>query len=450
MWPKTFKRFAKDDRGNFALTFAIGATVTIGIIGASVDFSMSSTAAKRSQQIADAVALNGAVFIKNHGYVPKSRGADTGGLPAGQYSASELGLEFNSFVEGGAEGVTVNIDYNDSAKEILVEVSGSTQTTFTRVLGKETVAFSSEAVVSYLNIEEASPASIALVLDNSGSMAWDDRIANSNGTSPAGAEVRLDGLKASVTSFQTSLSDRLGVQTAADYRTLRMGLLPYSSNTISSAVVDIDWGYIETDDINAMNASGSTNSNPPMATALEWFEDEDDVHEDEAERAQEDNPQEPLKFVILMSDGENTIGGWEFFPNDEAPVYWRYRNGRWSGVWAQWYSPVHHADYTRGDLRRDSDRLTIESCNSLKEDHNTEIFTIGYALEEGRYNTRNPSNNRSTYQVNAWTRANAENLLSSCASSDEHFIWARDSDELQAAFNRIQNAIVEELIRIKS
>ena len=446
--PKHMRRFAKDERGNFALTFAVGTTVVIGIIGASMDFSLASTATKRSQQIADAVALNGAVFIRNNGYTPTS--LEEGGVPAGRHTAADLNYKYGDFVRNGAGGVNVDVVYDDKAKEVRVAVSGQTDTTFTRVLGHDTVDFSTTATVSYMNIEDAHPASIALVLDNSGSMAWDDRIANSDGTSPAGARERIHGLKKSVKTFRRDLNKRLGPQKAKDHRVLRMGMLPYSSDTIHKGVVPMRWGYVKNSEVNAMSASGSTNSNPPMATALEWMKKEDKAHADEAKRKAEPDAREPLKFVILMSDGENTVGGWEFYPNDKAPVYWKVGPNGWSGVWAWAYNPTTHVGYERGDLRRDTDRLTLESCKALKEEENVEIFTIGYALQEGAYNMRIPSEKKKTYYVNAWTRANAWNLLQTCSSSDKHFIWAKNADELEAAFNRIQNSIVEELIRIKS
>ena len=445
----SLSRFGNDERGNMAMTFAFCITMVMGVMGAAVDFRMASTAEDRSQQIADAVALQGAVYVKNAGHVPTED--STNGVPEGDHSAAELGFEYSNFVNQGAEGVNINVDYDDNAKEVTVTVSGETNTTFTRILGRETVPFETVSVASYLEIDEAFPASIALVLDNSGSMAWDDRLALPDNTSPTDAQPRIDGLKTSVKTFTSELNGRLGDRAEGDYRTMRMGMLPYSSDTIHTRVVNMGWGFIEDSDVNVMRASGATNSSPPMATALSWMVGEDDFHEDEAEAKDKENAKDPLKFVILMSDGDNSVGGWEFYPSETAPVYWKQRdNGSWTGVWAHSYNATQHVGYTRGDLRRATDRMTLESCTAMKNTHNVEIFTIGYALEEGKYNANNPYNDKATATVNAWTKANATNLLTSCASSDKHFIWAKDADELEAAFDRIQNDIVEEIIRIKS
>ena len=448
MWPERLTdRFIRNEDGNFAAMFALTSTVIVGVIGASMDYSIATSTEKKAQNIADTVALAGAIYVMNNDEVPTNE--TEANLAPGKHTAASLGYDFGDFAMGGNGNVDINIDYDDSDKVVTVRVTGASETTFSRVLGHEKIKFTSEAQVSYMDIEDAHPASIALVLDNSGSMAWDDKIARSDGTSPPGARERIHGLKSSVKSFRRDINKRLGPQKSKNYRTLRMGMLPYSTDTISDAVVEMKWGYIKNGDVNAMAAAGSTNSNPPMATALEWMEDEDNEHEKEAKR--KDKPEkDPLKFVILMSDGENTVGGWEFYPNDEAPAYWKLDNDRWRGVWAYAYNPTYHIGYERGDLRRDTDRLTLQSCKKLKEDENTEIFTIGYALEEGHYNMRDPNDKDRTYYVNAWTRANAWNLLQTCSSSDKHFIWAENAEELEAAFDRIQNSIVEELIRIAS
>ena len=112
-----------------------------------------------------------------------------------------MGYEFKGWVEGGAQNVEVNVVYDDNAKEARVTVSGKTVPTFIQLLGQQNLAFSSEAVVSYLDIDDKHPASITLVLDNSGSMAWDDKIANDDGTSPDDAAPRIEGLEFSVNQF---------------------------------------------------------------------------------------------------------------------------------------------------------------------------------------------------------------------------------------------------------
>ena len=441
---RLFRRFKKNEDGNMAVTFAVSAVAVIGATSAAMDYSVLNNAKSRSQAIADQTALAAAIFVKNNDRPPASLAE---GVTRGSHSARNLGYEFKGWVDGGANNVNINVVYDDNAKEARVTVSGQTVPTFAQVLGKRSLTFSSESVVSYLDIDEKHPASIALVLDNSGSMGWDDKFANPNGTSPIGAEPRIDGLEFSVKKFNTDLSDRLGVEDSDGLRTIRMGMLPYSSNIVTSNKVEMDFGYITDQEVERMVPSGNTNSNPPMTKAQEWMDGENSEHRDEAVRVGEAY-REPLKFVIFMSDGQNTLGAYEFLADDTAPVYWRQNsNGSWSGIYAHSYN--NQFGYIRGHLRRDTDRLTIETCNTLKS-QGTEIFTIGYALEVGYYNANNPWNKYSQAYVNLWNQTNAYNLLQSCASKEENFVRAGDNDELEAAFDTIQNAIVKELIRIKS
>ena len=437
-------RFRKNEDGNMAITFALSAVTAIGVMGAAMDFTVLSNAEARSQAIADQMALAAAIFVKNNDRPPETFSE---GFTEGTHTAQALGYDFKGWVEGGPGSVNISVVYDDNAKEARVSVRGKTVSSFVQLLGKPRLDFSSESVVSYLDIDEKHPASIALVLDNSGSMGWDDRFANPNGTSPIGASPRIDGLEFSVKKFTSDLSDRLGVEDSDGVRTIRMGMLPYSSNIVTDNRVEMDFGYITDDEVDDMFPSGNTNSNPPMAEARGWMDDENDEHRTEAERVDEAY-REPLKFIIFMSDGQNTLGTYEFIADDTAPVFWRQNsNGTWSGIYATDYN--NQFGYTQGHLRRDSDRLTIESCEALKAE-GAEIFTIGYALDVGYYNANNPWNRFSRAYVNLWNQTNAYNLLRTCASKPENFVRAGDNNELEAAFDTIQNAIVKELIRIKS
>jgi len=439
-----FRRFRKNEDGNMAITFAVSAVAVIGAMGAAMDYSVLSNAQSRGQAIADQTALAAAIFIKNNDRPPETFAE---GLVEGTHTAHSLGYDFKGWVEGGSNNVSVNVTYDDNAKEARVTVSGQTVPSFIQLLGKTRLDFSSESIVSYLDIDEKHPASIALVLDNSGSMGWDDKFANPNGSSPDNAHPRIDGLEFSVKKFNADLESRLGTEDIDGLRTIRMGMLPYSSNIVTDNSVPMDFGYIDDEDVEDMEPDGNTNSNPPMAEAKIWMDGENQDHRDEAERVGEAY-REPLKFIVFMSDGQNTLGSYEFLADDTAPVYWRQNsNGSWSGIWATSYNNQY--GYTRGHLRRDSDRLTIESCDILKA-QGTQIFTIGYALEVGHYNANISSSPNSTAYVNLWNQTNAYNLLQSCASKEENFVRAGDNEELEAAFDSIQNAIVKELIRIKS
>ena len=449
-----FKRFLKDESGNMALTFAISAVAVIGAMGAAMDFSTRSSAKLHSQGIADQIALAAAIYVKDNDFIPDDL---TEGYTEGTHSAASLGFEFKGWVDGGADNVAVDIRYDDTEKEAVVTVSGATIPTFMQVLGQHDLSFAATSTVSYLEVDEAQPASIIMVMDNSGSMRWDDRLLNDDGTRPANSGPRIDRLKSAVTNFRTRLQSRIGNQTTAEgVRVLRTGLVPYNDQIITSLSANTDkvyWGFegINQGQVSSMQARGGTNSNPPMQLAKQLLNMENDEHEDEADRTNTDY-REPLKFVVFMTDGQNTTGNFAVIPG-ETGQYYGFNTGqipnRRTGVWyvTDREDIANAYNFTEGYFGRQSDLDTIAECQAMHAE-GVEIFTIGFALEPGDYyDETNPSQPRT---VSFTTQAISHSVLSGCASEPDNFIIAGQQNDLQSAFNTIQNAIVKELIRIKS
>ncbi len=441
-----FKRFKNDENGNMALTFAISAVAVIGAMGAAMDFSTRSSAQLHSQGIADQIALAAAIHVKDNDFIPDSLEV---GYTEGTHSAASLGFKYKGWVDGGAENVNVNIRYDDTNKEAVVTVSGATIPTFMQVLGQHDLGFSATSTVSYLEVDEAQPASIVMVMDNSGSMRWDDRLLNADGTRPGNSRPRIDRLKTAVTNFRTRLQSRIGEQTTSEgVRVLRTGLIPYNDQIITTLSANTDriyWGFdgINQAQVDTMNAQGGTNSNPPMHLANQLLDMEDDKHRDEADRTDTDY-REPLKFVVFMTDGQNTTGNFIVVPGNTGRYYGQI-DGRWFVTTR--HSTAVFYNFTEGDLTLDSDSETLNACTSMKNE-GVKIFTIGFALDPGfYYNQDNPNQPK---EVTNGVQAAAYGLLSQCASDEDNFIIAGENNDLQSAFNSIQNAIVKELIRIKS
>jgi len=459
-------KLKRDESGTMALSWAVSLAVMLGVIGAAVDFSLLSSAKAKSQTIADTTALSAAIYVKTHGRPPSAddNSSTHDGLTEGDHTATSLGYGFKNFVIDGSDGVNVNIHYDDAAKEVTTTVTGETLPFLVQLLGVTDLPFQAQTVVSYLEIEEAFPASIALVLDNSGSMAWDDRFALSSGLSPAGARPRITGLEEAVDEFMSDLDSRLGPQNnAATYSVLRTGMLPYNDAIIPAATttnprggqVAMDWGRIEMGDITAMEAEGATNSSPPMTEAWTWLQNEvgvDSAHYAEAQ-AHGKTPRDPLRFVIFMTDGQNTTGNLLFIEDDSTNRFYAFKSlfGRSPRWWVSRNRPFD-SDFKEGRLQLASDQETLDACTEMHNETNpVKIFSIGYALQPGLYNANNPSDDTDVQEVTVGMQATAHALLTGCATDQETmFIEADDIDQLKAAFDEIQNAIVEELIRIKS
>ena len=314
------QRLKRDERGVAALSWALSLTAVIGAMGAALDFAMLTSADSRSQTIADTTALAAAIYVKNFEELPKSRDA---GL-IGEYTAQELGYDFRNWVIDGAEGVTVNVTYDNVKREATATVQGYTNPTLMQILGFNELKFHAQTVVKYFEKDIQDPASVVLVLDNSGSMAFDDLPIDSNGNAPAEAERRMDGLKRGAKNFMKILDDNVGPQLAsnADPRVLRTGMMAFDGQIISSRTVPMQWGVISDSNIDSMSPVGSTNSAPPLVAANTWLNvNEPPVH------ALETPGKTPLKFVILMTDGKNA-GNLEWVDRVGTETWRRYVTGR--------------------------------------------------------------------------------------------------------------------------
>lgn len=375
------------------------------------------------------------------------------------------------------------------------------------------------------------PASIVLVMDNSGSMHFDDQPLL-DGIAPNNAVVRIDGLKSSAKAFMAQLDSLVGPQVASPDvpRVLRTGMITFDSSDRVDA--PMEWGVVGDDVIDNMQPRGGTNSSVPLDRAAKWLSgnsntDEPKVHEDENPHAS------PLKYLILMTDGRNTSGTEQWVERDGTQNWraWvqtgshlefideleivnafvpggscRITSGHpfafytytysWGGVFAakttqrveckkqvevpefgyvymqQTDQPTEPGNWEEGEFDLTSNINARAECDQLHAD-GVEVFTIGFALEPGQYETNAWANQASCNYTpfaptNTLVRSGcatvpaydpvetaknsniAKGLLQYCASKDENFLTADDTTALDAAFKRIGNTIVKEIVRIDS
>jgi len=510
----TLKRYSRDEEGAFSIIWGVSAIAFLAVMGAALDFTLLSSANSRAQSVADTAALAAAIYVRDHGEIPENRNE---GL-IGSYSATELGYNFKNWVIDGGNGVSINVVYDETNKEAIVTASGSTRPLFMQMFGHEKLDFSSETVVKFEEKEPLDPASIVLVMDNSGSMHFDD-LPLDNGVAPTEANVRMDGLKSSANAFMNQLDTLVGPQVESDDtpRVLRTGMITFDTAPREDA--PMAWGVVGEDKINNMQPRGGTDSSLPLGTASDWltgpnYTDEPQVHDRENPGA------DPLKYLILMTDGRNTAGtqqwvaregtqNWRaflqaddftvvaaFVPGGQCRVrggysFQRYRYEREDGsVFNNFTSlrvecrifeyeyrqqtdePTEAGDWEEGEFDLSSNIQARRECDELHA-AGVEIFTIGFALEPGQYETNTwATNHMCNYTPFAPTNALnlpgcapvaaynrdtavrnsniAEGLLQYCANKDENFISADDTAALTAAFEKIGNTIVKEIIRIDS
>ncbi len=469
-------RFKRNEDGQMALMMAVSAVAVISVMGAAIDFSVVSNADSKAQTIADSSALTAAIHVKNNGAPPTSKSE---GL-LGSYTAGELGYNISDWVRNGASGVNVDVRYDNVLKEVNVIVTGETKPAFAQVMGHQTLPFKAKSIVKYSDVELKDPASIALVLDGSGSMAWDDVVDNdptndeteSVSTVP-GAKSRNESLKSAAKLFM----DKLEVieNSNTNQRILRTGMYVYHSSYDSSGSQKLSWGALDTgrnSKLNKLRKSGGTNSYAALKKAREDMTNENNVHLNEHGNGS------PLKYVILMTDGVNsetskscidkplgTHDHWEgwVWNNSKKESQKRVSESRFAPKYGWgWQKKTVTNDDTIKECTSQSSRdaSTIAECQTLAN-QGTKIFTIGYGLEPGHYHMRSTRWNDQTienagsvkegYHVHLPQRLTdrAYSMLQTCAEiSGGEFVAAKDAAELTAAFETIGTSIVNEVIRV--
>ena len=452
---RLFRGYRDDAEGATAITFALGLTAMLLAMGTGIDFAMVSKKQAQAQDLADRVGLSAAVYVKNNTIGSSPKNKDEGLMDGVVYKVSEIGDE--RFKIGDSDA-TVVVDYEPD--EAVVTVQGSVPTTFMSLAGIQKTDYAAKAVIKY-HQTGVKPASVMLVLDNSGSMQWMDTPleidVNNNISTPAGSQRRIDGLRNATRTLNTAISGLAPSNELNDV--VRMAMIPYDSDTIDSGRHRFAWGTIPNGKIQSMRPGGLTNSAPPMEAAVTELALEDAAH------LQKSNAN-PLKFAIFMTDGVNTIFTTEAFiprvggPIWEAEVCDKYRGTfclkeyfaadtqpsgtQYDGDW--W---VGDTTWTQGDYRNDTDSGTLSSCTALKNS-GVEVFAVGFATQAGFYESSRNGNGQinGISQVSELDSARIHSFLRQCASSTENYMIADSSLTLNAVFQKIGQTIQKRAIYV--
>ena len=154
-----FARFLRDHRGSIAPMLAIVAVPLISGVGVAVDYSRANAAKAQFQAALDSTAL---MLSKN----------------ATNLSAADLQAQatkyFNAlFINTQAQNVTVTTSYASAGgSKVVLSGSASLPTNFLGLLGYSQLTINASATATWGNTRLR----VALVLDNTGSMAQDDKM----------------------------------------------------------------------------------------------------------------------------------------------------------------------------------------------------------------------------------------------------------------------------------
>lgn len=339
------RRWVGDTSGNVAMMFGLCILPLMIAIGAGIDLSNQSRVQQKLAGTVDAIALASAREYR-----------DT----ANRESISQQFLEAN--LEGdygpGVEITGLNVDFDDDAEAVTVTLTARLPTLMLGVAGIDTLDLTARSMVSYEG-HVAAPVSLGLVLDVSGSMAWNGKI---------------DTLK----DASTHLLDKLAAADP-DGVYVRTGLVTY--NTGLRDVETMDWGIDHTRPlIQTLYAQGGTASTPGVSAVGGWLQGNNEQAHHQQQEVHDGEEFELHRFMIFMTDGDNN--------------------------------------------RRSDDVVTRNHCDRLKDD-GIEIFAVAFdAPWRGR------------------------ELLEYCASSEEHYFDAQDSQEFLSAFEEIGDRIEAAFLRI--
>jgi Flp pilus assembly protein TadG len=144
--------------GNVTLTFALVLVPIVGLVGAAVDYSRADAARSALQAALDSTALmlSKEAPTMNTADIPKK---------AGDYFKAV-------YNKPGAPDIQLTTSYNASSSSLVLSGAGSVDTTFSRVIGHKQMGIGASTTVKW----GMTKLRVALALDNTGSMASDNKM----------------------------------------------------------------------------------------------------------------------------------------------------------------------------------------------------------------------------------------------------------------------------------
>ncbi|TCR70598.1 pilus assembly protein [Bosea sp. BK604] len=233
-------RFGKDKSGNVALMFGLAIIPVLGLAGAAVDYGRASSARTALSNAIDSAALMAA-------------------RDAQKLSDADLRSRTEKWVRSTLENneratlENVTVDINRTSRTVSISAKANLPASMTKIIGEDTleVASSTQSTWGTNTIE------LALVLDNTGSMASSGKMAALKQASldllkvMQQASTETDQIRVSIVPFATEV--RLDAKTYGDADWLRYGVKKRNSNQSASksswqgCVMDRDDPYDSSD-----------------------------------------------------------------------------------------------------------------------------------------------------------------------------------------------------------
>lgn len=368
------RRLMKDRAGNIAMTFAIVSVPLLGAMGVGIDYIRAVNLHREIQANLDAALV---AAIKDVG----TKDDDAIKLKLANWLAAEAS------VSGSYELDTNSVAIDTSNQKVTATVRANVPTSFLRILGKTSVPVAVNASIVGGETITKSAFSMFLVLDQSGSMGDPTNTTyqkcNSNGTNCTTKKyTKMESLKIAVASLLTQFD-----KADPDKKYVRTAAVSYDDWARPASAME--WGTSTASNyVNALQPDGLTDSSDAMDTAYDALKrstgakSENSIHKSK-------NGLVPEKFIVLMTDGENT---------------------KWSG--------------NRVTDNPEADAVTKATCDNAKK-KGIKIYTIAFMAPD---------------------RGKA--LLSYCASGNDYNFNVENTAQIVEAFKSIGEQASKNLVRL--
>jgi len=234
---RTARRFAVARGGNVALTFGLAVIPILGFAGAAVDYSRANAMKADLQSALDSTALM------------VSKNAAT--MTAAQIQSTAQNAFLALFTNAGASNVQVSATYTNSTKAgstVAITASADMATDFVGILGYKTISITSSSTAKW----GSTRLRVALVLDNTGSMASDGKIT---------------ALKTATGNLLTQLQSA-----ATNDGDVYVSIVPFSKDVnVGTANVSADWvDWTDWDSKNGSNVKTCTGTGIQKTCTTNW------------------------------------------------------------------------------------------------------------------------------------------------------------------------------------
>ena len=213
---RRLRELRRNTNGNVLPMAAVGILMTAALVGGGVDLSRAYKVQNRLQAACDAGVLAGRKAVANNGF--DSNAEDT--------ANSYFNANFDDDIQG-TSATAFAPESNDDGNSVAATATTSMATTIMRIFGEEEIELSVSCNASM----GVGNSDITMVLDTTGSMAWD----------LDGSSTRIEALRTAMMSFYDTVDE----STASSNARIRYSIVPYSSSVnVGQLLVDQDPSYL--------------------------------------------------------------------------------------------------------------------------------------------------------------------------------------------------------------